>query len=689
MRALILIAGACSMKKPFVTAIESLETRRLFAWSGYAQLVNQDTAAADFSNITGQGVTVAVIDTGIDYTQSELGGAIGKNHKVLGGYDFYSNDSDPMDTSGHGTSVAGVIAAESYTVNGVHYQGVAPDANLVALRVGTESNIPTSNIKKALDWVIANHDKYGPNGINVVNLSVGSGNYTDPQTGFSYSSEFQTLRDMGIFIVAASGNSHDEAIGPISQDGVAYPAADPNVFAVGAVDSNDVISTWTQRGDELDLLAPGVDIVMPQLGGGFTTEDGTSFASPYVAGTAALIKQLNPSAQAGDIGSILMASGTNNRDGDNEAGNTTGLLFSRLDIESALTLTQQRAGKYKTIDFGNTFDTALDSQGVLHAVFYDADHGDLLYTTRATNGMWSKLQVIDSSSNVGSQLSIAVDSTAKDGIAYYDATNANAKYASFANNVFSTRIIESDRSVGTSPSVQFDTNGNAYVAYYKRSGGNLRLATLDRDANSWIRSTIDGTDGTDVGADLSLDVGEAALRTSGGFTVYDTTIAIAYADSTNGDLKYARLDVDDPTATWFISTVSDEQGVNHIDLNLHDGFLGAGLQAQIAYQDTYHADVKYAYRNTDWFVETVATSGKLGDTVQLAFDDQNDPQVIYYDRVRRALYLGQRNGADDWSSHQYATSAGPVAVAINERTGEDMLIALNRPQSESRVLDLV
>jgi hypothetical protein len=129
--------------------------------------------------------------------------------------------------------------------------------------------------------------------------------------------------------------------------------------------------------------------------------------------------------------------------------------------------------------------------------------------------------------------------------------------------------------------------------------------------------------------------------------------------------------------------------VNHIDLNLHDGFLGAGLQAQIAYQDTYHADVKYAYRNTDWFVETVATSGKLGDTVQLAFDDQNDPQVIYYDRVRRALYLGQRNGADDWSSHQYATSAGPVAVAINERTGEDMLIALNRPQSESRVLDLV
>jgi subtilisin family serine protease len=677
------------MKSPLFTTIESLETRRLFAWSSYAQLVNQDVAASNFSSITGKGVTVAVVDTVIDYTQSTLGGGIGKSFKVLGGYDFYSNDSDPMDTSGHGTSVAGVIAAESYAVNGVHYQGVAPDANLVALRVGTESSIPTNNIKKALDWIIANHDKYGANGINVVNLSIGSGNYTDPTGGFSYSSEFQTLRDMGIFIVAASGNSHDEAIGPISEDGVAYPAADPNVFAVGAVDSSDAITTWTQRGDELDLLAPGVDIVMPQLGGGFTTEDGTSFASPYVAGTAALIKQLNSTAQAGDIGSILMASGVNNRDGDNEAGSTTGLLFSRLDIESALTLTQQRVGKYKTIDFGNTFDTALDSQGVLHAVFYDAQNGDLLYTTRATGGMWSKLQVIDSSSDVGSQLSIAVDPTGKDGIAYYDATYANVKYASFTANTFATRIVESDRSVGTSPSLQFDTDGNAYLAYYKRSGGNLRLATLDRDANSWIRTTVDGTDDTDVGADLSLDVGEAALRTDGGFTVYDTTVAIAYADSTNGDLKYARLDVDDPAATWFINTVSDEQGVNRIDLNLHEGFLAAGLQAQIAYQDTYHADVKYAYRNTDWYVETVAASGKLGDTVQLSFDDQNNPDVIYFDRVRKALYRGRRNGTNDWSTSQYATSAGPISVAINERTGEDMLIALNRPQTESRILALV
>ena len=105
-------------------------------------------------------MTVAVIDTGIDYNRPELGGGFGAGHKVIAGYDFYDNDSDPMDESGHGTSVAGVIAAKPYTVNGITYQGVAPDAKLVALRVGTETSISDTNIEKALQWVITNYKTY-------------------------------------------------------------------------------------------------------------------------------------------------------------------------------------------------------------------------------------------------------------------------------------------------------------------------------------------------------------------------------------------------------------------------------------------------------------------------------------------------------------------------------------------------
>src|SRR6185503_11746213 len=180
-------------RKPPV-AVESLETRTLFTWSSYAHLVNQDAAAQHYSSVTGNGITVAVIDTGIDYTQPSLGGGFGPGFKVVGGYDFLDNDADPMDESGHGTSVAGVIAAKTYTVNGITYQGVAPDAKLVALRVGTETNIPDSNIKEALDWVLKNYKTYS---IGVVNLSLGSGNYTTASSDSSYATDFKQLHDLG------------------------------------------------------------------------------------------------------------------------------------------------------------------------------------------------------------------------------------------------------------------------------------------------------------------------------------------------------------------------------------------------------------------------------------------------------------------------------------------------------------
>src|SRR5687768_1847178 len=132
--------------------LELLESRRLFAWSAAAQLIDQDAAAATFPSATGIGVTVAVIDTGVNYNLAPLGG--GSGVKVIGGYDFVSNDGDPMDTDGHGTAVAAAIAANPYTTGGLTYQGVAPAAKLVALRVGSSDSIPTSNIEKALRWVI-------------------------------------------------------------------------------------------------------------------------------------------------------------------------------------------------------------------------------------------------------------------------------------------------------------------------------------------------------------------------------------------------------------------------------------------------------------------------------------------------------------------------------------------------------
>src|SRR5437588_1224518 len=119
----------------------------------YVKEIHPDTpvyalAAAPPANITkiradqvwstlgsrGRGVTVAVIDTGIDYMHPALGGGFGPGYKVKGGFDFVDNDADPMDTFGHGTNVAGIIAADPFMVNGEQYSGIAPDASLVALR---------------------------------------------------------------------------------------------------------------------------------------------------------------------------------------------------------------------------------------------------------------------------------------------------------------------------------------------------------------------------------------------------------------------------------------------------------------------------------------------------------------------------------------------------------------------------
>src|SRR4029079_14523133 len=130
---------------------------------------------------------------------------------------------------------------------------------------------------------------------------------------------------------------------------------------------------------------------------------------------------------------------------------------------------------------------------------------------------------------------------------------------------WTNQFVESTKHVGLSPSLAYDIDGNAYLAYYPRSGGAARLAALDRDSGEWTRETIDGLDGSDVGLNLSLDVGEAPIRSIGGFTAYDNTVPIAYADSTNGNLKYARLDLDDPQATWFLAVVDDTNGVDHIN----------------------------------------------------------------------------------------------------------------------------
>ena len=207
---------------------------------------------------------MAVIDTGIDNDHPDLG--------VTGGVNFVRigrrvNPNAWDDDNGHGTHVAGIIAARD---NDIGVVGVAPGASLYAVKVlNANGSGYYSDIIAGLQWCI-NSD--AP--IHVVNMSLG-GTSDSP----AMESACIAARDKKIFLVAAAGNSGG---------GVIYPAAYESVIAVAATDKSDVRASWSCFGEEIDIAAPGVNIYSTYKGGGYTTMSGTSMASPHVAGTLAL-----------------------------------------------------------------------------------------------------------------------------------------------------------------------------------------------------------------------------------------------------------------------------------------------------------------------------------------------------------------------------------------------------------------
>lgn len=220
-------------------------------------------APDSWSISSGSGIKVAVVDTGVNRSHPDL-----KNNLDLAGCkNFISSFKTCEDDNGHGTHVSGIIAAEN---NSIGVVGVAPKAKIYGLKVLDRNGSGyLSDIIEALDWAIQNK-------LQVVNMSLGTISDVD-----SFHEAVQRVNSAGITQVAAAGNSGRAVI---------YPAAYPEVIAVSAVDKTDNnIASWSSRGPEVDLAAPGVDIYSTYLSSTYKTLSGTSMASPHVAGTVALL----------------------------------------------------------------------------------------------------------------------------------------------------------------------------------------------------------------------------------------------------------------------------------------------------------------------------------------------------------------------------------------------------------------
>jgi serine protease AprX len=269
---------------------------------------------------TGQGVDVAIIDTGVSPVEG-----LATRGKIVYGPDLSLESQAPnltnLDTNGHGTFVAGIIAGrgsnaqpDTYATDTVDFLGVAPDARIVSLKVGdADGGTDVSQVIAAIDWVVQHKNDNGLN-IRVLNLSYGTNSsqaYGDDPLAFAVEQAWKA----GIFVVAATGNA-----GYVAHTGsLTDPAYDPKIFAVGASDSmgtlttaDDTVPSFSSTGSSSrtpDVVAPGTHIVSLRVPGSYIDQtfgstgyvsqalsrgSGTSAAAAFVSGAAALVIQQRP-----------------------------------------------------------------------------------------------------------------------------------------------------------------------------------------------------------------------------------------------------------------------------------------------------------------------------------------------------------------------------------------------------------
>ncbi|MFC0029196.1 type VII secretion-associated serine protease mycosin [Micromonospora chaiyaphumensis] len=249
----------------------------------------------------GQGITVAVIDSGVSPTHPLLRG------RVLPGEDFnqLAKLDGQCDLVGHGTLIAGIIAGKEGT--GTPYTGIAPEARILPVRVladnqkAFDESIP-AEIGKAIRWA-ADHDA------DVINLSLVT--LDDP----ALKAAVDYALGKGVILVAAAGNRQEN-----QQDQPAYPASYPGVIAVAGVDENGGHVGSSVTGDYVDIAAPGLNIMGPApQGSGYLAEPqgGTSFATGYVSGVAALVRAAHPDISPQDVAFRLTRTADNPPDGHN------------------------------------------------------------------------------------------------------------------------------------------------------------------------------------------------------------------------------------------------------------------------------------------------------------------------------------------------------------------------------------
>jgi subtilisin family serine protease len=302
-------------------------------------------------------IVVAVVDSGTEYTHDDLAANMWKNAGETpgngqdddgngfvddyDGWDFEGNDGDPRSTNGHGTQVAGMVAA--VTDNGVGIAGTAGGgfgfggARIMALKVGTGGPIG-SVIDDAIVYA-------ADNGAQVITMSLSVGETLAINDALDYA-----YNTKGVFIDCASGNNGSS---------VAYPARRPEVMAVAASTRTDTKASYSNPGPEVEVTAPGSSILSTGLYNTYTTGSGTSFAAPHVAGTAALLLSYNDTLANTEVRQLLRDTAEDIDSPGFDNGTGWGRINARLALDQAQPPTCDDVdgdGYYNRADCGTEVD---------------------------------------------------------------------------------------------------------------------------------------------------------------------------------------------------------------------------------------------------------------------------------------------------------------------------------------------
>ncbi len=339
-----------------------------------------------WSIATGQSTTiVAVLDSGVRADHPDLTG------KVVSGYDFFSNDTNTVDDVGHGTGVAGIIAARGN--DGIGIAGAAWNVKIMPIKVGNANGAPVLDIAHGIYYAV-------DNGASVINLSLGS---DTPSSALEDAIKYAYSHN--VVVVAAAGNKPDQA---------SFPASYPQTISVGAAtNAGDSVAAFSSKISRVDLSAPGVDILTSywQVGAGndWALVSGTSFSTPMVTGTVALMHSIDPSLTVEQVRSILTETAKKSLQSEQGAG--AGLLDAGAavrrvllphftDVWSPLDQPVETGLVHRTWNWGpNAFDVTTEpyaqaQQGERLVVYFDKSrmeisnpYGDMSSIWYVTNGL--------------------------------------------------------------------------------------------------------------------------------------------------------------------------------------------------------------------------------------------------------------------------------------------------------------